>query len=499
MGIHKKNIAPGDTVDVLIVGAGLSGIGTAYHLKDQCPGKTFTILEARDNLGGTWDLFRYPGIRSDSDMHTLGFKFKPWIDKKSIADGPRILSYLNETADENDIRKHIRFNHKVLSAHWSSEDALWSVEVTTPQGTKWIAANFLMMCSGYYSYDKGHEVDFPGQADFEGEIYHPQKWTDDINYAGKEVVVIGSGATAVTLVPEMAKTAKHVTMLQRSPTWMIVAPDQDWIANTLRKIMPSLWAYNIVRMKNVLRQNHLYKTSQKKPETVKRLLHRMARKKLGKDYPLDPDFTPSYGPWDQRMCLIPNGDLYDTIKSGDASMVTDHIDRFTAQGITLKSGKTVPADIIVTATGIELVAFGGAEYFVDGEHVDFAQKYSYEAMMNSDVPNMISVFGYVNASWTLRADIIAEFMCRLINHMDETGLRQATPRAPEGMPRRPWIDFEAGYMTRMMHLFPSQGDREPWINTQDYLRDKKVLATKPLDDGHMVFSNPAKSVQEAAE
>jgi len=492
-------IQPEDYVDVLIVGAGLSGIGAAYHLKNKSPGKSFAIIEQRNELGGTWDLFKYPGIRSDSDMHTLGFKFKPWIDEKSIADGPRIWHYLDETARENNIREHIRFNHKLISAHWSTQDAKWSVEVLVGGKSKTLSCNFLFMCAGYYSYDHGHEVEFPGQADFKGEIHHPQKWTEDIDYKDKTVVVIGSGATAVTLVPEMAKSAKHVTMLQRSPTYMIVAPEKDWIANILRKILPNDWAYNFVRWKNISRQDWLYKTSKNKPEKIKKYLLKVAQKRLGKDYKLDPNFTPSYGPWDQRMCLIPNGDLYDVVKAGEASIVTDHIERFMENGIALKSGKEVPADMIVTATGIKLVILGEVEFFVDGEKVNFADKYSYEAMMISDVPNMATVFGYVNASWTLRADIIAEYVCRLVNHMDETGTRQCTPRAPIGMPRRPWIDFDAGYIQRVIHLFPSQGDREPWVNTQNYKRDKKVLKSKAVDDGHMIFSNPAKQIQEAAE
>jgi len=498
MGKIEK-IQPGDYVDVLIVGAGLSGIGAAYHLKDKCPGKSFGIIEQRAELGGTWDLFKYPGIRSDSDMHTLGFKFKPWLDKKSIADGPRIWDYLNETARENHIREHIRFNHKMVAAHWSTETATWSVEVTADGVSKWMSCNFLFMCSGYYSYDQGHEVDFPGQADFKGDIYHPQKWTEGIDYKDKTIVIIGSGATAVTLVPAMAKQAKHITMLQRSPTYMVVAPDSDWIANTLRKIMPNQWAYNIVRKKNIIRQHLLYTKSQSHPEKVKKYLLGVAQKRLGKDYKLDPNFTPSYGPWDQRMCLIPNGDLFDSVKDGDASIVTDHIERFTETGIALKSGKEIPADMIVTATGIKLEVLGGAEFFVDGETIDFADKYSYEAMMMSDVPNMATVFGYVNASWTLRSDIIAEYVCRLINHMDTSGNRQCTPIAPEGMARRPWIDFEAGYIQRVIHLFPSQGDQEPWLNTQNYMRDKKVLESKDVDDGHMIFSNPANQIQEAAE
>ena len=486
--------------DLIIVGAGLSGIGAAHYFTKQCPGKTYAILESRETIGGTWDLFKYPGIRSDSDMHTLGYDFKPWKHKKSIADGPSIWNYINETAIEDGIDQHIRFNHKVISASWSSEDARWTLTVSnkTGKGTRQISCNFLSMCSGYYDYDEGFTPEFNGRDDFEGMIVHPQKWPEDLDYKDKKVVVIGSGATAVTLVPSMADDASHVTMLQRSPTYMITAPSSDWISNFLRKILPEQWAYNIVRKKNVIRQNFLYKASQNKPEKVKQYLRKQAVKALGKDYPFDPHLTPRYNPWDERLCLIPDGDLYGAINSGKAEIATDEIENFTKTGLKLKSGQHLDADIIVTATGLNLVVLGGIDVVVDAKPVDFTQLFTYEGMMFSDIPNMMTTFGYVNASWTLRADINAKFMCRLINYMDKQGVRQVTPVAPEGMNEKPWVDFAPGYIRRVMHLFPKQGDHAPWLNQQDYLRDKKALATHPLDDGHLHFSNPATEDQQVA-
>jgi len=489
--------------DVIIVGAGLSGIGAAHYLQEKCPGKSFAIFENRDAIGGTWDLFRYPGIRSDSDMHTLGYEFKPWKDKKAIADGPRIWDYVNETADEDGTREHIKFEHQVKAASWSTKDARWTLRVLNKKTniTVSYSCNFLSMCSGYYSYEEGYTPEFAGRDDFMGTIVHPQHWPEDLDYKGKKVVVIGSGATAVTLVPSMADGASHITMLQRSPTYMISAPSKDWISNFLRKILPEKWAYNLVRKKNVWRQHLLYTASQNKPEKVKQYLRKQAVKELGKDFEYDPHLTPTYNPWDERLCLIPDSDLYKSLKSGKADIVTDHIDRFVENGILLKSGETLAADIIVTATGLNLIVLGGMSVEVDGKMVNFPDHFSYEGMMISDVPNMMSTFGYVNASWTLRADLNADYMCRLLNHMDEVGMRQATPVAPEGMKRKPWVDFGPGYIRRVVHLFPNQGDREPWLNTQNYKRDRKALKENPIDDGHMRFSNPVKerTVQQAAE
>ncbi|MGB0907267.1 MAG: flavin-containing monooxygenase [Maricaulaceae bacterium] len=488
-----------DHFDMIIVGAGVSGIGAAVHMRDKCPSKSICILESREAAGGTWDLFRYPGIRSDSDMHTFGYKFKPWVNAKSIADGPSILSYLSETIDEHDLRKDIRFGHKVIAAHWSTPDALWRVE--TQSGQK-LTCNFLFMCAGYYSYEEPHNPELAGEKNFKGEVVHPQHWRDDIEYKDKRVVIIGSGATAVTLLPSMAQDAAHVTMLQRSPTYIAAQPGKDRIANFLRAIMPNKWAYALTRYKNELFQSYIYKASMKNPEKIKQLLLDKVQKELGDDWNIDPDFIPSYFPWEQRLCLSPDGDFFEALRSGKASVTTDHIEQITETGITLKSGKTLPCDLIVKATGINVVTMGQSAFTVDGEPVDFSKKFTYEAMMYSDVPNMASVFGYINASWTLRADLIAEYVCRIVNHMDAKSLRQATPRAPEGMEGHPWLTiFDPGYIKRVLPEMPMQGDRDPWLNEQNYRRDKKVLPSKPIDDGHMIFSNPtaAPKISEAAE
>ncbi len=490
-------------IDVLIVGAGLSGIGAAWHLQEKCPGKTYAILERRGAIGGTWDLFRYPGIRSDSDMHTLGYSFKPWTQAKAIADGPSIRDYVCETATEGGIDQNIRFNHTVTKAHWSSADAAWTVtaERSDTGETVELTCNMLLMCAGYYSYREGHAPHFEGQEDFAGEIVHPQFWPQDLDYAGKKVVVIGSGATAMTLVPAMADTAEHVTMVQRTPTYVVSRPAKDGVANAMRAVLPDKWAYDLTRAKNVAFQNFFYKRARTQPDKVKEKLLDMSREHLGAET-VEKHFTPPYNPWDQRLCLIPDGDLYQAINDGRASVITDQIERFDAGGVQLKSGEHIDADIIITATGLNLVMLGEAEIDVDGEPVDFSQTWTYMGMGYSDVPNLISTFGYINASWTLRADIIAEYTCRLINHMDAAGMRQATPRLrPEDreMPARRWIeDFPAGYMKRAMHLMPRQGDRAPWINPQDYALEKKMFRAAPIDDGTMVFSNPSGDARQVA-
>ena len=490
--------------DVLIVGAGLSGIGTAVHLQRECPGKTYAILEGREAMGGTWDLFRYPGIRSDSDMHTLGFNFKPWTAAKAIADGPSIRAYVEETADEYGVTEHIRFGHLMTTANWNSEAAVWEVEATQKATGETVrfTANFLMMCAGYYSYRRGHTPDFAGQEDFKGEIVHPQFWPEDLDYTDKRVVIIGSGATAMTLVPAMADTAAHVTMLQRSPTYVVSRPDEDVIANTLRKVLPDSWAYGLTRWKNVTMQQYIYNQTRTNPDKVKDKLLTMARDELGEEY-VERHFTPEYNPWDQRLCLIPNSDLFEAVNSENASVVTDHIERFTETGIELKSGDHLDADIIVTATGLELVVLGEAAFSKDGAPIDFAETWSYKGLAYSGVPNLISTFGYINASWTLRADLTAEYACRLLNHMDETGTNTVTPTLrPDdaGMPERPWIDdFSSGYMQRVMHKFPKQGDREPWINPQNYGRDKKMFRTGTIDDGALVFSKSSEASAHPAE
>jgi cation diffusion facilitator CzcD-associated flavoprotein CzcO len=480
--------------DVVVVGAGISGIGAGYFLQRDCPDRSYVILEGRGQMGGTWDLFRYPGVRSDSDMHTLGYSFKPWTAQKSIADGPSILSYLHETAAEFDIDKNIRYNQLVSHASWSSEDSQWTVQVKDAASgeTSQYTCNFLYMCSGYYSYKSGYTPEFPGIESFGGQVIHPQQWPENLDYAGKRVVVIGSGATAMTLVPAMAQTAAHVTMLQRSPTYVVARPDHDVIADRLRKVLPEKMAYGITRWKNTTLQQLVYKRTRTKPEQVKTALLKGVREALGPDYDVDTHFTPSYNPWDQRLCLVPNGDLFTSIKDGSASVVTDHIETFDANGIVLKSGQRLNADIIVTATGLNLVTLGEMSFEVDGKLVDFSHTWTYKGLAYSGVPNLASSFGYINASWTLRADLTCEYVCRLMNHMKKSGTTRCVPQLRDSdanMPERPWIDnFSAGYMERVMHKFPRQGDREPWINPQDYKRDRKLFRESPIDDGVMIFS-----------
>ncbi|MGE3462380.1 MAG: flavin-containing monooxygenase [Pseudomonadales bacterium] len=490
---------PLDQKDVIIVGAGLSGIGAAYYLEHRCPDREYLILEARDAIGGTWDLFRYPGIRSDSDMHTLGYDFKPWTEAKAIADGPSIRRYVNETADENGIREHIRFGLKVTSAEWSSDDAAWTVtaeRVGTGERVQ-MRCNFLYMCGGYYNYDEPFDPGFEGVESFQGTVVHPQFWPEDLEYRGKKVLVIGSGATAMTLVPAMAERGAAVTMLQRSPTYVVSRPDQDRIANALRRILPEKWAYALTRFKNVRMQNWIYRQTRTQPEKVKERLLGMVRKAIGDEYTAQ-HFTPRYNPWDQRLCLIPNDDLYQAINNGSARVVTDHIDRFVGNGVRLTSGEVIEADIIVTATGLKLSVLSDVNFRVDGKDVHWPDTVSYQGMMFSGVPNLVQTFGYINASWTLRADITAQYVCRLLNHMRDLGMRQVTPRLREqdrDMQLKPWIDdFSAGYMQRVMHLFPRQGDRDPWRNTQNYLLDRKLIPNTAFDDGALHFGNPALAV-----
>ena len=484
--------------DVVIVGAGLSGVGAACHLQARCPGKSYVILEGRESMGGTWDLFRYPGIRSDSDMFTLGYSFKPWLDSKAIADGPSILKYVRETAAEHDIEKHVRYQHRVVKATWSSNDAVWDVEVrrVDTEETVVLRCNFMLMCAGYYRYEHGYLPEFKGRERFAGEIVHPQLWPEDLDYSGRKVVVIGSGATAMTLIPEMAKKAGHVVMLQRSPTYVISRPDKDIVANVLRRILPQKTAYAITRWKNIAMQQWLYHQTRRNPERVKRKLLKWVRKELGTDYDVETHFTPSYNPWDQRLCLVPNSDLFQAIRSRTASVVTDQIDTFTEKGILLRSGEELEADIIVTATGLDLLVLGDVQFVVDGEPVNFADTITYKGVMSSDVPNLISTFGYINASWTLRADLTAEYACRVIRYMDEAGYRQCTPRLRDGefhMPKRPWIiGFSSGYIQRVLERLPKQGDHEPWINPQDYRRDKEMFRDCELEDGVLTFSSPAR-------
>ncbi|BBM83422.1 flavin-containing monooxygenase [Candidatus Uabimicrobium amorphum] len=480
--------------DVIIVGAGLSGIGMACHLQQNCPGKTYAILEGRGDMGGTWDLFRYPGIRSDSDMHTLGYNFKPWRAAKAIADGPDILSYIKETAKEHNVEAHIHFNHMVKTANWSDESCTWELEIDHQGEKVKMSCNFLSMCSGYYSYKQGHSPKFPHSEDFTGQIIHPQQWPEDLDYANKKVVVIGSGATAITIVPSMAETAEHVTMLQRSPTYIVSRPSKDIIANFLRKILPEKLAYAITRWKNVFIQRFYFKRARNRPQKTKDFLLKMTKKALGNDYDVDKHFSPHYKPWDQRVCLVPDGDLFKTIKSGKVSVETDTITRFTPNGILLDSGKELPADIIVTATGLSLIACGGIELFMNGEKLNFSDTYTYRGLMYSDVPNFTLTFGYVNASWTLRADIIAGYICRIINHMDHKKATRCTPRLrkeDENMASRPFIEgFTSGYLLRVMDDLPKQGSHEPWTNPQDYKYEKAIFSKSDVEDGVLTFDTP---------
>ena len=478
--------------DVLIVGAGLSGVGAAWHLQAEAPGRSYVILEGREAIGGTWDLFRYPGIRSDSDMYTLGYSFKPWTEAKAIADGPSILKYVRDTAREHGIDRHIRYGHQVKAAAWSSQAAAWTVEALRSDGqTVRLTANFVFLCGGYYSYEGGYTPDFPGADRFKGQILHPQKWPETLDYAGKRVVVIGSGATAVTLVPEMAKTAAHVTMLQRSPTYVVSRPAEDAFANKLRERLPAKLAYGLIRWRNVLFGMFFFRMARKKPEQVKQNIIAMVRQQLGPDYDVATHFTPSYNPWDQRLCLVPDADLFEAIKQGSASVVTDHIETFTETGVKLKSGAELAADIIVTATGLNLQVMNGLAITVDGRAIDPGQTLSYKGMMYEDVPNLASAFGYTNASWTLKCDLTCEYVCRLLNHMKRTGLRQVTPRNDDPtIERQPWLDFSSGYVRRAMDRFPKQGSKAPWKLHQNYALDLMSLRYAKLEDGTLEFSNP---------
>jgi monooxygenase len=479
--------------DVVIIGAGLSGIGAGYHLQTHCPGRSYVILEGRDRIGGTWDLFRYPGVRSDSDMYTLGYSFRPWEEAKAIADGPSILKYVRDTAADHGIDRKIRFGYQVRRAFWSTQDAQWTIEAEHGGANELVkvCCNFLFVCGGYYSYAKGYTPDFPGVQRFAGRIVHPQKWTDDIDYAGKRVVVIGSGATAVTLVPELAKKAAHVTMLQRSPTYVVARPSQDGMANRLRRYLPSRLAYRITRWKQVLLGMYFFNLCRRDPARAKRLILGGVRMALGSDYDVDTHFTPRYNPWEQRLCLVPDGDLFRAINAKRVSVVTGQIETFTTTGVKLKSGIELDADLIVTATGLNLQVLSGLQITVDGKPLDAAGALTYKGMMFGGVPNLASSFGYTNASWTLKCDLTCEYVCRLLNHMEKRGYRQCTPRNNDPtIAEEPWIDFSSGYVQRSLHMFPKQGSRAPWKLHQNYARDLLLLRYGRLDDGVMEFSNP---------
>ena len=484
-------------VDVLVIGAGISGIGAGYHLQDQAPDRSFLILEGRSDLGGTWDLFRYPGVRSDSDMHTLGFEFKPWTDEKAIADGPSILAYLRETVQEYDLARRIRFNHHITRANWRSENSRWHISgYRTDAGDDIeITASYLYMCAGYYSYKEGYVPDFPGRDRFSGAIIHPQQWPEQLNYADKRVIVIGSGATAVTIVPAIASASAHTTMLQRSPTYMAVGPSIDQTARRLRRFLPGRLAYRLTRWKNIQRSALIYRRSISDPDKVKKLLLDAVTEALPEGYDVDTHFTPNYNPWDQRLCLVPDNDFFNAVNQGKASVVTDEIESFTETGIKLKSGEHLDADIIITATGLRMVALGEVDFSVDGTPVDFSTRWTYKGMAYSGLPNLASCFGYINASWTLRADLTSKWVARVLNHMRATETSVVTPELRESdtdMAQRPWVDgFSSGYMQRTMHEFPRQGDRDPWLNTQDYLTEKKLIGNAKLEDGVLTFSTVA--------
>jgi monooxygenase len=488
---YSSGMSP-DHVDVLIIGAGLSGVGAACHLQSYCPSKSYAIFEAREDVGGTWDLFRYPGIRSDSDMYTLGYRFKPWENAKAIADGPSILEYVKETARENDVQQHIHFRHRVVSADWSTQDAQWTVTAErTDTGDRVVTtAGFLFMCTGYYHYSDPYMPEFPGAERFGGRLVHPQHWSDDIEYAGKRVVVIGSGATAVTLVPAMAEQAAHVTMLQRSPTYIISLPGEDPVAKVARRLLSAKAAYAVLRWKNVIAQAAFFQLSRRRPRFVKGLLRRGAERQLPADYPVNVHFRPRYDPWDQRVCLVPDGDLFAAISNGSASIETDEVETFTETGIRLKSGTELEADLVVTATGLNLLALGGTELSVDGEPVEVPQTVGYKGMMLSGVPNMAVSLGYTNASWTLKCDLTCEYACRLLNHMDANGYRQATPRLKPGTPTEPFIDLKSGYVQRALDRFPKQGTHAPWRLYQNYARDIMILRHGAIEDGVLELSNP---------
>ena len=486
--------------DVLIVGAGLSGIGAACHLTMKCPGKTFVLLEGRDTIGGTWDLFRYPGIRSDSDMYTLGYSFRPWREAKAIADGPSILKYVRETAEAYGVDRKIRFNHQVKHVAWSSDDALWTVEAERGPEKEVVrfTCGFLFTCSGYYDYRGGYTPDFAGTERYRGQIVHPQNWPADLDFAGKRVVVIGSGATAVTLVPAMAKTAAHVTMLQRSPTYIVSRPAEDAFANWLRRKLPAKLAYSLTRWRNVLLTMFFYNLARRKPAKFKADVLRGVRAQLGPDYDVATHFTPSYNPWDQRLCLVPDSDLFRSLRSGKSSVVTDQIETFTEAGIRLKSGAELEADVVVTATGLNLILLGGVAVTVDGAAVSLAKAMSYKGMMFSDVPNLAAAFGYTNASWTLKADLTCEYVCRLLTYMDRHGYASCTPKKDPGVPEEPFLNFTSGYIRRSLDQLPRQGTAKPWKLHQNYALDMVSLRLGKLDDGTMQFERKRAKVPHAA-
>ena len=476
--------------DVVIVGAGISGIGAAYNIQNSCSSKSFVIFEGRENIGGTWDLFKYPGIRSDSDMHTMGFRFKPWTDPKTIADGPSILEYLNEAVEENNLEEKIQFKTKVKTAQWDSSSAKWKlgIERDNSGSIEDVTCNILYLCGGYYNYDQGYLPEFKGYDDFEGTIVHPQKWPEDLNYENKKVVVIGSGATAVTIVPSMADKVSKITMLQRSPTYYFAAPDEDKIGNFIKRFTSDRLGYFLVRWKNILLQRFMLARLRKFPEKTKETLIGLVRDQLGADYDVDTHFTPRYMPWDQRLCFVPNGDMFKAINKGKAEVVTDTIDKFTKEGILLDSGNLIEADIIVTATGLNMQLLNGIDITIDNEKLDISERIQYKTMMFSNVPNLIATFGYTTASWTLGADLTSEYACKLINLMDSKGMDYFYPDAGEDVVGSgDFLDLNSGYIQRVADKLPKQGSRDPWINTQNYLKDLFQVRFKSIEDSDLKF------------
>ncbi len=490
-----------DVHDIIIIGAGLSGIGAACRFVTEFPDAQPIILEARDAIGGTWDLFRYPGVRSDSDMLTLGYDFRPWPGVKTLASGPAIRDYVRETAQDYGVEKAIQFNSRVIAANFSTERDVWSltVEDTQTGETRTVAARFVLSCAGYYRYDQGHNPEFKGRDDFAGDILHPQFWPEDYDYSGKGIAVIGSGATAVTLVPELAKKAAHVVQVQRTPSYVAAIPSEDPVMKVTSKILPPRSNFRFNRWKNVSLAGWFYRRAQANPEKAKNNLRKRAQKALGKDYPVDTHFNPPYNPWDQRLCMVPDGDMFDAIRQGRASVVTGHIDRFVSDGLVMQDGTKVGADMIVTATGLTLNFGSNYPVSIDGDVKDPADGFTYRGVMVSGIPNMIAVFGYTNASWTLRADLMSRYFIRLIKHMQARGLTRVEPVAPDGMARRPILDFQAGYLQRMIHKLPSQGDRMPWLNIQDYRHDRKILIDDPVADEALRFSRSEAASHAAKE
>jgi monooxygenase len=502
-------------LDVLVVGAGLSGVAAAHHLQTQCPWATYAVFESREAIGGTWDLFRYPGIRSDSDMYTLGYSFRPWRRDESIADGPEIHRYIRETAAEAGIDEHIRFGHRVVALEWRTDEARWHVtaerrvegsqvegngagETADAVETVELTCSFVFSCTGYYRYDHGHQPDFPGMDDYAGRLIHPQAWPDDLDHAGQRIVVVGSGATAITLIPALASEAAHVTMLQRSPSYVVSPPTRSGLPRILRRVLPPARADAVTRWVYALGTQAIYQLSNRRPELVKRLLRRGVERQLPDGYDVDTHFTPHYDPWDQRLCLAPDGDLFAAIRDGRASVVTDHVDTFTEKGIRVASGDELEADIVITATGLDLLFLGGMSLTVDGTDVDPADRLTYKGMMLEGVPNLAAAIGYTNASWTLKCELTCDYVCRLLNHMRDVGLRQCTPRNDTdefSTAATPVLGLRSGYVLRSAHLFPKQGPRFPWQVHQSYLRDYRAMKLRSVVDDAMVFSNRAAAPQ----